>query len=128
MEEMTGTSCGHQKIRANQRGMHRGCDITGEETDGTTGYTLRAPTPSTGLGVNSSKGLFMHRIHLYLQMNGTAMGANYAPSYANLTMGYWEQLYITWNNPFAAHVVYYGRYVDNIVIIWDGPPQKIAAL
>lgn len=35
------------------------------------------------------------------------MGGNFAPSYANLAMGLWEQCFI-W-------------YIDNIIIIWDGP-------
>lgn len=56
----------------------------------------------------------------YLQINGTAMGANFAPSYANLTMGYWEHMYLAADHPHAAHVIYYGRYIDDIVIIWDG--------
>lgn len=48
------------------------------------------------------------------------MGANFAPSYANLTMGFWEASYIELNNPYASHIVFYGRYIDDI-IIWDGP-------
>lgn len=61
----------------------------------------------------------------YVQTHGTAMGANFAPSYANLTMGYWELLHIDHNNPFATHVVYSGWYMDDIIIIWDGSPQLI---
>lgn len=53
------------------------------------------------------------------------MGAIFAPSYANLTMGFWEHLYLSTNHPFAAHVIYYGRYIDDIVIIWGGTPQEI---
>lgn len=53
------------------------------------------------------------------------MGANFAPSYSNLTMGYWELQYVLYNNPFAAHIIYYGRYIDDIVIIWDGPKESV---
>lgn len=47
------------------------------------------------------------------------MGANFAPSYANLAMGLWELEYVSDQNPFASQVVYYRRYIDDI-IIWDG--------
>lgn len=49
------------------------------------------------------------------------MGANFAPSYANLTMAYWEENYIWHNNRFGENIVYYGRFIDNIIIIWEGP-------
>lgn len=55
----------------------------------------------------------------FLQVNGTAMGAHFAPSYANLTMGHWEHQYIWHNNPFSSHIVFYGRYIDDVIIIWD---------
>lgn len=56
----------------------------------------------------------------FLQLQGTAMGANFAPSYANLAMGYWEKNYIWYNNSFLANIVFFGRYIDNIIVIWDG--------
>lgn len=46
----------------------------------------------------------------YLQTQGTAMGANY-DCYENLTMDYWEDMYIWKNNPFSEHQVLYGRYI-----------------
>lgn len=33
-------------------------------------------------------------------------------------MAYWEENHIWHNNPFGANIVYYGRFLDNI--IWDG--------
>lgn len=48
------------------------------------------------------------------------MGAIFAPWYANLTMGYWEEGHIWPNNPFAKHIVFYGRNIDYILLIWDG--------
>lgn len=59
----------------------------------------------------------------YRQIAGTAMGAHFAPCYANLFMGYLEKSCIWQHNPFAKHLVYYGRYIDDILIIWDGPPD-----
>lgn len=48
----------------------------------------------------------------YLQTQGTAMGANFAPIYANLTMGFLEHLFIWNDNPFSKHIVFIGRYID----------------
>lgn len=44
----------------------------------------------------------------YLQVQGTAMGANFAPSYANLAMGLWKHRYIWHNNPYHKHLIFYG--------------------
>lgn len=63
----------------------------------------------------------------YLQCKGTAMGANFAPGYANLTMGHWEELNIWSNNPYARHLIFYGRYIDDILIIWDGGPDAFSS-
>lgn len=64
---------------------------------------------------------FLFQGDYYLQTTGTAMGANFAPSYANLTMGFWETSHIWQNNPYIQHLIFYGRYIDDIIIIWDGP-------
>lgn len=40
-------------------------------------------------------------------------------------MGHWENLFIWNNNPFAKHIVFFGRYIDDIVVIWDGSPSQI---
>lgn len=53
------------------------------------------------------------------------MGANFAPSYTNLTMGQWENQFIWNNNPFAQHVIFFGRYIDDIVIIWGGSLSQV---
>lgn len=42
-------------------------------------------------------------------------------------MGKWEHQYIQQNNPYASHIVYYGCYIDDVVIIWDGPESMIPA-
>ncbi|XP_018422194.1 PREDICTED: protocadherin gamma-B1-like [Nanorana parkeri] len=73
--------------------------------------------------LNSTKFTLEHNYftfldNFYLQIQGTAMGANYAPSYANLTMGLWEEFHI-W------HLIFFGRYINYILIIWDGPPDTI---
>lgn len=63
----------------------------------------------------------------YLQTTSTAIGANFAPSYANLTMGFWEAHNIWRNNLFLAHVAFYGCYIDDVVIIWDGSETDVTA-
>lgn len=61
----------------------------------------------------------------YLQIKGTAMGARFAPSYANIFMGFWEEHFIWKNNPFGANLVLYARYIDDILIIWDGSDPSL---
>eukprot|EP00079_Xenopus_tropicalis_P032370 XP_017946141.1 PREDICTED: uncharacterized protein LOC108645441 [Xenopus tropicalis] len=61
----------------------------------------------------------------YLQCRGTAMGAKFAPSYANLFLGWWEELHIySENNHFSDNIQYYGRYIDDIIIIWSGTDEQ----
>lgn len=53
----------------------------------------------------------------YLQIKGTAIGARFATSYANIFMGYWEESFI-WNNyPYGANLILFARYIDDILII-----------
>lgn len=35
-------------------------------------------------------------------------------------MGLWELSYIWHNNPFLSNIVFYGRHIDDVIIIWDG--------
>uniref|UniRef100_A0A803JQE7 Reverse transcriptase domain-containing protein n=1 Tax=Xenopus tropicalis TaxID=8364 RepID=A0A803JQE7_XENTR len=57
--------------------------------------------------------------NFYLQRCGTSMGAKFAPSYANLYMGWWEESHIFGgDSPFLSHVVVYKRYVDDLIFIW----------
>lgn len=54
------------------------------------------------------------------------MGNSFAPCYANLTMGWLEKSCIWRDNPFAAQIILYGRYIDDVIAIWDGPSSSIA--
>ena len=51
----------------------------------------------------------------YLQIHGTAMGTKMAPSYANLSLGYFEANGLE-NAPFQPHT--WLRYIDDIFMIW----------
>lgn len=61
----------------------------------------------------------------YLRTHGTAMGANFAPSYANLTIGLWENWHIWNSNPFTSHLIFYDCYIDDVIIIWDVPKSSV---
>lgn len=73
--------------------------------------------------VHHNRFLFEHAC--YLQTCGTPMGASFAPSYANLFMAYWEDSCIWADNPFSCHLVYYDRYIDDVIIIWQGDIKTI---
>lgn len=60
----------------------------------------------------------------YLQTQGTALGANFAPCYANITLGHWEELCIWHNNPFSKHIAFFGCYIDDVHIIWSGTVEE----
>lgn len=47
------------------------------------------------------------------------MGTRFAPSYANLYMGRYEDQYILSNHPWATSIVFYKRYIDDLVFIWN---------
>lgn len=66
----------------------------------------------------------------YLQTHGTAMGANFAPSFAKLFIGSGRSLELAiWsNNPFSKQLVYFSRYIDDIFIIWHGDRTTVEDL
>ncbi|XP_069461787.1 uncharacterized protein [Ambystoma mexicanum] len=69
---------------------------------------------------------FLFNNKFYTQLQGTAMGTTFAPSYANLTMGWWEK-FIVWTPPNSHHtdkVVLWLRYIDDLFIIWDGTTEE----
>uniref|UniRef100_A0A8C5QJ44 Reverse transcriptase domain-containing protein n=1 Tax=Leptobrachium leishanense TaxID=445787 RepID=A0A8C5QJ44_9ANUR len=53
----------------------------------------------------------------FLQLNGTAMGTRFAPSYANLFMAHWEESFLSL---YPENLVCYKRYIDDIFLIWKG--------
>lgn len=48
------------------------------------------------------------------------MGACFSPSLANLYICWWEEdhLYAT-SNPYRAHIAWYGRYIDDLLLVWQ---------
>ncbi|XP_013868522.1 uncharacterized protein LOC106520812, partial [Austrofundulus limnaeus] len=63
----------------------------------------------------------------YLQLCGVSMGSKYAPQFACLFMGWWESKFIHNNNPFINHLKYYGRYIDDILILFKGTESDLLA-
>lgn len=61
---------------------------------------------------------FLFKEIFYLQVAGTAMGSNVAPSFANLFMESYEE---QWLLPMGANnIIFYKRYIDDLLIIWQG--------
>lgn len=62
----------------------------------------------------------------FLQISGTAMGSNFAPNYANLFMGFFEESYIfnTEKNPFHSQIIKWYRYIDDIFCIFLGDHEE----
>uniref|UniRef100_A0A803JPB3 Reverse transcriptase domain-containing protein n=1 Tax=Xenopus tropicalis TaxID=8364 RepID=A0A803JPB3_XENTR len=57
----------------------------------------------------------------YLQKCGTSMGAKFAPTYANLYMGWWEETHIYGGNMDSLRsIIFYKRYVDDLLLVWQG--------
>ncbi|CAJ0963758.1 unnamed protein product [Ranitomeya imitator] len=63
---------------------------------------------------------------LYLQLQGTAMGAAFAPSYACLFLGLWERkIFITDATPLSSNVLMWARYIDDVFAIWQGTEKDL---
>lgn len=70
--------------------------------------------------------IFLFEDKLYKQEKGTAMGACFAPNYANLFLGLWEELYIYSDlNPFKDKIVWWGRYIDDVILFFSGSQQEL---
>ena len=59
----------------------------------------------------------------YLQKMGCAMGTKCAPSYANLFMGKFEELYIYPRLLNKSRI--YLRYIDDLFFIWTGAEKEL---
>lgn len=70
--------------------------------------------------LNNSYIGFQNRI--WKQISGTAMGTAMAPAYANLFVGAFER---ELNIPKADNVVFYGRYIDDVIAIIKGPRSNV---
>ncbi|KDE08473.1 hypothetical protein MVLG_01255 [Microbotryum lychnidis-dioicae p1A1 Lamole] len=63
---------------------------------------------------------FQNRV--WHQTSGTAMGTAMAPAYANLFVGAFER---ELDIPNADNIVFYGRYIDDVIAIIKGPRDNV---
>jgi len=58
----------------------------------------------------------------WLQLSGTAMGTPVACAYATVTFGHYENTTIL--TEFSPQLLYYRRYIDDIIVIWLPPDHN----
>ncbi|XP_069499168.1 uncharacterized protein [Ambystoma mexicanum] len=77
------------------------------------------------LHIALTKNFFQFQGSFFQQIEGTAMGAAMAPNLANLYVEYFEKAVIyPATNPFSNHLRKWLRYIDDILIIWDGSREE----
>ncbi|CAJ0944749.1 unnamed protein product [Ranitomeya imitator] len=68
---------------------------------------------------------FKNETDYYTQQWGTAMGTRFAPSYANLYIGRWEELHIYLEGVLRAGLALRLRFIDDIFFIWEGREEDL---
>ncbi|CAJ0963374.1 unnamed protein product [Ranitomeya imitator] len=61
----------------------------------------------------------------YVQTQGSAMGSNVAPPYANCFMSVFESDYIYSNALFKSHCILWRRYIDDVFCLWRGTGESL---
>ena len=70
--------------------------------------------------------IFLFQEQLYRQTRGTAMGVTYAPSYANLFLGVWEDKFIRSPvNPYRDKIKWFGRYIDDLIFFMQCEEHEV---
>lgn len=73
-----------------------------------------------------SHNYFMFQDALYLQLAGTAMGSNVAPSFANLFMKQYDRQRLL---PMGgSHILFYKCYIDDLLLFWNGTEDELISL
>lgn len=67
-----------------------------------------------------TKNFFCYENQFFIQKQGTAMGSNVAPSYANLFMDHFEKTYVYTHPMYQQHVPIWLRFIDDVFFIWQG--------
>lgn len=74
-----------------------------------------------------TKNYFLYENDFFLQIQGVAMGATFAPDFANLFMGFLEDQHIHSNNPFCPNLIFYKRFIDDVCAIFLGSHTELSA-
>ncbi|XP_050299987.1 uncharacterized protein LOC126738616 isoform X1 [Anthonomus grandis grandis] len=62
----------------------------------------------------------------YIQEDGLAMGSPLSPLLADTFMNHFESNNILNNNPYLSNILYYYRYVDDCILLWNGNKQHLS--
>lgn len=75
-----------------------------------------------------TKNYFQYAGAYYLQEQGVSMGSCFAPSYACLMMGFWEERFIfnPQSNVFLPSIPLWRRFVDDVVFFWTGSESQLS--
>lgn len=73
-----------------------------------------------------SHNFFIFNREFFLQIRGVPMGGKCSPSLAGIYMSAWEMDSIfSDRNPFASHIRWFGRYIDDVLLMWEGPQNLV---
>ncbi|CAJ0967907.1 unnamed protein product [Ranitomeya imitator] len=61
----------------------------------------------------------------YVQVHGTAMGSNVAPTHANGFMFTFESEFIYSNKLYQSHFILWRRYIDDVFCLWRGSHESL---
>lgn len=65
----------------------------------------------------------------FLQIRGAPMGAKFSPSLSNIYMSIWEENFLfSAANPYAPHIKWYGRYMDDLLLMWGSDGETVESM
>lgn len=76
------------------------------------------------LKINLTCNYFTFNDKFYLQVRGTAMGANVVPMYANISMADLAERFI-YRSEFFQKALCWMRYIDDIFLVWTGTEREL---
>ncbi|CAJ0964495.1 unnamed protein product, partial [Ranitomeya imitator] len=72
-----------------------------------------------------TKNFFLFEDEFFLQRNGTAMGSNVAPPYANIFMADFESNFVYTHPLFQQYCILWKRFIDDIFLVWCGDIKSL---
>lgn len=75
------------------------------------------------LGLALEQNFFKFNNNFYKQKTGLAMGSNLSPFLAEIFMSNLENNHITNNNPFKDNILFWFRYVDDCLVLFNGDDE-----